>query len=266
MMYIQANGIRIHYELEGSSSAPVMTLSNSLATNLSMWEPQMEILLRSYRVLRYDTRGHGKSEVSEGPYSFEMLAADVRSLLRALGIEKTYFMGISMGGMIGQQLALESPEMLTSMILCDTSSHVPQEAWPIWDERIRIAETQGLEPLLQQTLERWFTLPFRNQHPEVIKKIGDMIRATDRRGYIGCCHAIRNLNLRDRLREIRVPTLILVGEEDLGTPVSAAQTIQEGIAGSKLVVLKSAAHLSNIEQSKRFNDAVASFLGKNAKT
>ena len=261
-MNTNANGIRIHYELDGDPSAPVITLSHSLATNLSMWEPQMEMLLRSYRVLRYDTRGHGETEAPEGPYSLEMLAADVRSLLQTLGIKKTHFMGISMGGMIGQQLGLESPEMLTTLILCDTSSRMEKESRPIWDDRIRVAQTQGMEPHVSQTLERWFTSAFRERTPEVIERVGDMIRRTSPRGYIGCSHAIRDLNLTDRIQGIRLPTLIIVGEDDPGTPVSAAQTIRDRIEGSELVILNSASHLSNIEQSGLFNDAVISFLGK----
>jgi 3-oxoadipate enol-lactonase len=259
-MHIQANGIRMHYELEGSPGAPVITLSHSLATNLSMWEPQMSMLLPSYRVLRYDTRGHGKTDVPAGPYSLEMLARDVRTLLQALGIAKTHFMGISMGGMIGQRLALDSPEILAGLILCDTSCRIPEEAWPIWDERIRIAETQGMEPHVQPTMERWFTEDFRNRNPEVMETIGAVIRSTDPRGYAGCSHAIRSLNLTDRLHRIQAPTLILVGEDDPGTPVSAAQAIKDRIEGSELVVLKSASHLSNIEQSWKFNDAVSAFL------
>lgn len=265
-MHIHANGIRIHYELEGPPSAPVITLSHSLATNLSMWESQMEMLLPSHRVLRYDTRGHGGTDVPQGPYSLELLAADVGSLLQALGIEKCDFMGISMGGMIGQQLALQSPEVIKRLILCDTSSQVPQESWPIWDERIWIAETKGMEPHVQPTLERWFTPAFRKRHPELMERIGSMIRATDPTGYVGCSLAIRNLNLTDQIHRIKAPTLIIVGEDDPGTPLSAAQTLQESIKDSQLVVLKSASHLSNIEQSRNFNDAVLSFLGRKKKS
>jgi len=246
--------------LDGAPSAPVITLSHSLATDLSMWEPQMDPLLRSYRVLRYDTRGHGETEAPAGNYSLQMLAADVKSLLQTLGIGKTHFMGISMGGMIGQQLALDSPETLTSLILCDTSSRVDKESWPIWDERIRVAQTNGMEPHVSPTLERWFTPSFRERNPEAVGKIGDMIRKTVPRGYIGCSYAIRSLDLTDRLQNIGIPTLIIVGEDDPGTPVSAARTIQERINGSKLVVIRSASHLSNIEQSGKFNEAVLSFL------
>ena len=261
-MKITANGISIHYMLEGAESAPVITLSHSLATDLTMWDPQMVSLLKSYRVLRYDTRGHGKTEAPQGPYSLELLAEDVPGLLRALGIEKTLFMGISMGGMIGQVLGLKSPDLLKGLVLCDTSSRVPDEAKPIWNERIETVQKKGMESQVDVTLERWFTPSYRKDHPEVVEKITAMIRATNAQGYIGCGHAIRDLNLTEKITAIKVPTLIIVGEDDPGTPVAASQVINEKIKGSELVILKSAAHLSNIEQTEAFNKAVLKFLGK----
>jgi 3-oxoadipate enol-lactonase len=259
-MFVKANGIDVHYQLEGSPSAPVVTLSNSLAANLSMWEPQMEPLLRSYRVLRYDTRGHGRTEAPDGPYSFDMLASDVRALLSALGIEKTHFLGISMGGMIGQKLALDAPELLHSVILCDTTSRIPPEARPVWDERIRAVQAQGMEQHILPTLERWFTPPFRKSHPEVMERFGAMIRATKPAGYVGCAHAIRDLDFSDQLQRINVPTLIITGAEDPSFPITVSEDLHRRIARSRLVVLKSAAHLPCAEQSERFNEAVLSFL------
>jgi len=225
-----------------------------------MWEPQMEALLRSYRVLRYDTRGHGQTEAPEGPYSMGMLASDVRALLHALGIEKTHFLGISMGGMIGQRLALEAPEILNTLILCDTTSRIPPEAGPIWDERIRIAIEEGMEAHVSASLERWFTPPFRKSHPEVMERFGAMIRATKPAGFVGCAHAIRGLDLTDQLQRIRIPTLIIAGADDPSFPISVAEEIQRRIEGSKLAVMKPAAHLPCAEQSRRFNDAVLTFL------
>jgi 3-oxoadipate enol-lactonase len=262
MSKIKANGISVHYTLEGSEASPVITLSHSLATDSSMWEPQMEKLLRSHRVLRYDTRGHGETDASEGPYSLDMLAEDVLGLLQALGIKKTFFMGISMGGMIGQVLALKAPSMLSGLILCDTSSRIPEEAKPLWDERIEVVQKKGMETQVEVTIERWLTPRFRKEHPDVVEKVVAMIRLTNPRGYIGCAHAIRALDLTDRLSAVKVPTLIVVGENDPGTPVSASQAIHERIKGSELAILKSAAHLSNVEQAEAFNTAVLNFLRK----
>ena len=260
-MEVHANGIRIHYELEGPDSAPLLVLSHSLATDLSMWDPQVAVLKSAYRVLRYDTRGHGGTDAPEGPYTLELLADDVKELLRVLGIPNTHFMGISMGGMIGQTLALKDPRMLRSLVLCDTSSRIPEEALPVWEERIELARKQGMDALVEPTMERWFTASYRRKPLPALDKIRGMIRATPLKGYIGCSRAIMKLNLTERLGQIAMPTLILVGEEDPGTPVAASQVIHQQIKGSELVILKSAAHLSNIEQSDAFNAAVLDFLG-----
>jgi 3-oxoadipate enol-lactonase len=261
-MQITVNGISVNYTLEGPASGPVITTSNSLASNLSMWDPQVPALASRYRILRYDTRGHGGTDAPPGPYSLEELTEDVHALLQALGIARTHFIGLSMGGMIGQIMALKYPHMLQSVVLCDTMSRVPSEAKPMWDERIHTAETRGMEPLIEPTIARWFTAPFREGRPDVIEKVRTMIRTTPPRGYAGCCHAIAALNLTERLKEIALPTLIVVGEDDPGTPVAASRVIHEQIKGSELVILKSAAHLSNLEQPEAFNQALTAFLQK----
>jgi len=261
-MNVTANGINIHCIIEGPDQAPVVTLSHSLATNLSMWDPQMEILTSQYRVLRYDTRGHGNTDAPEGPYSLKQLAEDVVGLLRALEITKTYFIGLSMGGMIGQVLALEHPEILQGLMLCDTSSRVPDEAKPVWAERIQAVEAEGMEGQVEPTMERWFTAPFRESRSAALDPVRNMIRQTKAAGYVGCCHAIQSLNLTDQISRIATPTLIIVGEDDPGTPVAAAQAIHDQIKGSELVIIKSAAHLSNMEQPEAFNQAISAFLSK----
>jgi 3-oxoadipate enol-lactonase len=261
-MKITANGISINYTLEGPASAPVVTLSHSLATNLSMWDPQIPALTPRYRVLRCDTRGHGGTDAPRGAYSLEQLAEDARALLQALGIARTHFIGLSMGGFIGQILALKYPEMLQSLVLCDTTSRVPPEAKPVWDERIRVAQAQGMEPHVEPTIGRWFTGRFPERRPDMVDRVRAMIRATKPAGYIGCCHAIAALDLTDRLQAIAVPTLVIVGEEDPGTPVAASRAIHERIKGSELVILTSASHLSNMEQTEAFNRAVTTFLAR----
>ena len=259
-MQIDANGISINYQVDGPEGAPVVTMSHSLATTLSMWDPQMAPLTEKYRVIRYETRGHGDTDAPDGPYSLEMLATDVRRMLAELGVERTHWVGLSMGGMIGQTLALTHPELFLSLSLCDTSSRIPAEAASAWDERIGVAGSDGMGALVDGTIDRWFTPPFRAARPDVVDPVRDMIRNTPSAGYIGCCHAIRDLDLTDRLSAIEIPTLIVVGEDDPGTPVAASEAIHEQIAGSELVVLKSAAHLSNLEQPDAFNEALLSFL------
>src|SRR5215831_12392056 len=182
-MKLRVNGITVNYTLEGPTTGPVVTLSNSLASNLSMWEPQLPALTSRFRVLRYDTRGHGETEASPGPYTLEQLTEDTRALLQALGITRTHFIGLSMGGMIGQLLALQHPEMLQSVVLCDTMSRVPTEAKPLWDDRIHVAEAQGMEPLVEPTLARWFTEPFRQKGSPMLNQVRTMIRTTPSRGY-----------------------------------------------------------------------------------
>ena len=261
-MKITANGISMNYTLDGPANAPVVTLSHSLATTLAMWEPQLKALTARWRVLAYDTRGHGGTDAPKGGYSLEQLADDAQALLRGLGIQRTHWVGLSMGGMIGQTLALKAPELFTSLSLCDTSSRVPREAKPVWDERIHTAETKGMEPLVELTLSRWFTAPFKERGGAVVETVRGMIRSTPPAGYIGCCQAISGLNLTDRIGAIKVPTLIIVGEEDQGTPVAASKVMHEKIHGSQLVILKSAAHLANMEQPEAFTNALTGFLGK----
>jgi len=263
-MRISANGIGMNYTLEGPTAAPVVTLSHSLATTLHMWDGQVSALAERYRVLRYDTRGHGGTDAPGGPYTLELLAEDARALFRALGIPRTHFVGLSMGGMIGQVLAIQSPELLQSLALCDTSSRVPPEARTMWEERVRVAEAQGMEPHVETTLARWFTAPFRERHPERVAPVAAMIRATKPAGFAGCCQAIKMLDLTDRIAAITTPTLIIVGAEDAGTPVAASRTIHERIRGSELVILPSASHLSNIEQQEAFNRALLGFLARQA--
>ena len=261
-MKTHANGISTNYLLEGPANAPVVTLSHSLATDFSMWEPQLAALRARYRVLQYDTRGHGGTDAPAGAYSLDLLAEDAARLLATLGIRKTHWVGLSMGGMIGQALALKNPELFASLALCDTSSRVPAEAKSAWADRIKTAETQGMEPLVDPTLGRWFTAPFRERAKDVVSRVAMMIRSTPPLGYAGCCHAISALDFTDRLPAISLPTLIIVGEEDQGTPVAASRTIHERIKGSELVIIPSAAHLSNIEQPDVFTAALNRFLSK----
>jgi 3-oxoadipate enol-lactonase len=259
-MRIKANHIQINYELSGKKGAPVMVLSHSLACSLVMWNPQMDDLSPHFQVLRYDMRGHGHSDVTPGPYTIELLAEDVIGLLDALGIDRMHFVGLSVGGMIGQSLALNHPKRLRSLALCDTSSAVPQEAQPIWQERIERTRAKGMESQVNETMERWFTPAFLKQNPPMVGLIRKQILATPVAGYLGCAEAIRKLNYLNRLSEIKLPTLIMVGEDDPGTPVSASQAIHERIPDSKLVILPSARHLSNVEQTEAFNAALLAFL------
>lgn len=259
-MKTTVNGISVNYTLEGPATAPVVTMSHSLATDNSMWDPTVPALTGRFRVLRYETRGHGQTDAPKAAYTLDQLAADALALLTSLGITRTHWVGLSMGGMIGQMLALKAPQVFASLALCDTSSRIPAEAKPMWADRIRTAETQGMAPLVEGTLSRWFTEPFRQSRKDVVDKVAAMIRSTPAAGYAGCCHAIAALDLTDRLGAIKIPTVVIVGEDDPGTPVAASKVMHERIAGSTLEILKSAAHLSNLEQPEAFNRALTGFL------
>lgn len=262
-MKIKANGIDINYEIEGNG--PWLTLSHSLACNLHMWDPQMPVLTKKFKVLRFDTRGHGQSSAPAGEYTLEQLADDLKGLLDALQIKQTHFAGLSMGGMIAQAFALKYPGVFRSMVLADTTSRRPPNAAQMWGERIQNAQTKGMGVLVQGTLERWFTEPFRNSRKDVMEKIGNDIRNTPVNGFVGCCHAISKVDYLDRLKEIKVPALVMVGDQDHGTPPEAARAIQAALPGSELKIIPSAAHLSNVEQAQVFNEAMLGFLGRVAR-
>jgi 3-oxoadipate enol-lactonase len=259
-MKVKTNGIELNCTIEGEG--PWLVMSHSLACDWGMWDEQAGALAARYKVLRYDMRGHGASDAPPGRYSFDMLAQDLHGLLQALGIARCHWVGLSMGGMIGQVYALKYPGVFQTLVLADTSSRYGPEVRPVWEDRIKTALEQGMEPLVQPTLERWFTEPYRKAHPRTMERVARMIRNTPPAGYAGCCAAIPDLDMTARLKAISCPTLILVGEQDTGTPVSAAREIHEAIAGAQLTIIPSAAHLSNIEQAEVFTSAVLAFLQK----
>lgn len=267
-MKVKANGIDIHCDIFGSG--PAILFAHSLGSDHSIWSAQKSALAGRldgppspsgrHTVIACDLRGHGQTAAPPGAYSFDLLADDALALLDALQIERASFVGISLGGMIGQALALKAPERLEKLVLADTACRYPPEAQAAWPERIRQIEAGGLEPLVVPTLERWFTAPYRAAHPELMAHIGQLIRMTPKAGYIGCCHAIAQLDFHARLPGIRVPTLVVVGEQDPGTPPSMAREIAEGIPGARLALVPAAAHLCNIEQAEVFNRLLVDFL------
>jgi len=260
-MKMHSNSIDIHYEISGSG--PWLTLSHSLACDLSMWDPQMAALTPHFTVLRFDTRGHGQSSAppeADGAYGWDRLTGDVLGLLDALNIARTHFAGLSMGGMIGQHLALGAPERVDRLVLADTSSRYPPAAIPVWDERIKLVREKGMEALVDGTLERWFTAPFRTSHPELTGRIAGLIRSTPPIGYIGCGRTIPTLDITQRLHGLTHPTLVIVGAEDAGTPPAMAREIAEALPGARLEIIPDAAHLSNIEQPETFNRLLLEFL------
>jgi 3-oxoadipate enol-lactonase len=257
---IRTRTITTHYELCGDLAGPVVMLSHSLASGSSMWDWQLAALQSRFRVLRYDTRGHGGSEVPPAPYRLDELVEDAVALLDALDIRRVHFVGLSMGGMIGQGLALDHPQRLLSLCLCSTAALMPEAAQPAIQERIDTALTEGMQALAESTLARWFTPGFLKSRPPAVERIRRQLLATPPAGYVGCIEAIRRLDYLDRLAHIRLPTLVMVGADDPGTPVSASLAIHESIPGSRLEVIGSAMHLANIEQTEIFNRTLLGFL------
>lgn len=256
----QANGISTAYALEGPADAPVIMFSTSLMCDHRMWEKQASALIPIYRVLRYDTRGHGGSESTSDEYSMDLLADDAASLLSALGIERVHFVGLSLGGFIAQALTLRHPDVIASLVLCDTACHMPPES--IWDDRIELARSKGVEPFAEIMVDRWFTERFRDASPHELEPVKAMIRGTSVDGFVGCCHAAKRMNFAPALSGITKPTLVVVGEHDPGTPVSAARVLRDGIKGSELCIIDDAAHLTNIEKPDEFNSALTNFLAR----
>lgn len=254
----RANGINIRYEVAGEG--PWLLLSHSLATDLTLWDDQMAALTPCFRVLRFDTRGHGCSSAPDMPYNFPMLTADVLGLMDALGIGQAHFVGISMGGMIAQHLALTAPERIARLVPVSTTSGYPPEAKALWAERIAAVRANGVAPLVAPTLERWFTPPYRAAHPEVMARIGDLVGATPAAGYIGCGHAIPTMDTTARLQTLRCPTLVIAGADDAGTPPAMGRKIAENIPGARFELIESASHLCNVEQTETFNRLLLDFL------
>jgi 3-oxoadipate enol-lactonase len=259
-MKAKVNGIEIHYELHGKEGAPWLVLSHSLACSGRMWDPQVEAFKDRYRILNYDMRGHGETEAPKAAYTLDMLADDVLGLMQELNIRKAIYCGLSIGGMIGQTLALRPSPPFERMVLADTTHTQPPEALKQWDDRIRIAESQGMSGLVDSTMERWFTPAFRSS--PAAQKIAKLIRATPVPGYVGCGRAIMGLNTTARLKDIRLPVLAITGEQDGAAP--GTRYIGENVPGAKFVSIPNASHIANIEQAEAFNRALAEFLSSPA--
>lgn len=257
-MKARIGDLDIHYEISGRG--PWITLSHSLAAHGGMWGPQVEALSAHFTVLNVDTRGHGQTDAPPGPYTLEQMADDAHGLLAHLGVTRTHWLGLSMGGMIGQVMALRHPEVLDRVVLADTTGQGAPNALQMWAERAQAARASGMPALVEPTLARWFTEPFRHREPALMASVGDMIARTPVEGYAGCCAAIAGVNTLEGLRALRHPALVLVGDQDQGTPPAMAQRIVEHWPGARLQVLADAAHLPNLEQAQAFNREVLGFL------
>jgi 3-oxoadipate enol-lactonase len=258
---VTVNGIDLACQSDGPDDGPVLVLSHTLATSRAMWRGQIPHFAKRYRIISYDMRGHGESAAPDYPYSLEMLGEDVVGLLDSFGIERpAIFLGISIGGMIGQALALRHPDRFRAIILSNTISRTPPEGQAMWDQRIEAIRKDGIESQVQPTLARWLSPEFRARDPETTKWVADMIRGTPVAGMIGCARAIQKLDYTGELGRITLPTLVIAGEKDPGAPVAAAQTIHQAIKGSRLAVIPNCQHQPPIEAADRFNRIAGDFL------
>ena len=260
MPSLSVNGINLNYRFDGTEGKPVLLFSNSLMSNLHMWDTQISKLESNFHILRYDSRGHGQSDAPKGDYTIDMLADDAIGLLDALGIEKAYYCGLSKGGMVGQKLATRNPERLHAAVFCATSSFMGPAN--LWQQRIDAAHAGGMESVSDGTLERWFTPSYHSTHASEIAKIREMIHATPVDGFAGCCIAIKDMDQRETIKTINLPVLVIAGAEDPGTTPAMNKLIADSIPGAEYVELPESAHFCNVQAADGFNTALADFLLK----
>jgi 3-oxoadipate enol-lactonase len=257
MPFVDLGNLRTHYALTGDKE-PVVVLSNSLGTDFSMWDPQMAELQRNFRVLRYDTRGHGRSSVTPGDYSIEQLGRDVLGLLDSLGLKCVHFCGLSMGGMIGMWLGIHAADRMDRLVLCNTAARIGTKE--IWNTRIATARNEdGMKRIAAAVTERWFTPEFRASCGDAVAKAQRMLENTPPEGYASCCAAIRDMDQSEEIARIKAPTLVVYGSHDPVIPSPESQFLTYKIPGAQEIALASA-HLSNVEQSAAFTEAVCNFL------
>lgn len=255
---IVVEGAQIFYRLDGPPDAPVLVFSNSLGTDLRMWEPQLPPLAARFRVLRYDSRGHGHSSAPPGPYTLDQLGGDLLALLDALGVRRAYLCGLSLGGMVAQWIAIHHPERVGRVVLANTAARIG--TLESWTARIEAVRAGGMPAIRDAVVARFLSERFRNAHPEVTQWLSDMVEATPPEGYLGACEALRDADLRALIPRIAVSTLIIASELDESTPPTQARELLAAIAGSELEVFAETAHLSNVEQPELFTRRVLDFL------
>lgn len=257
MTLLSIGGEDFHVRIDGPADAPVLVCSNSLSSNLTMWDPQVAALKDRYRIVRYDSRGHGRSTAPDRPYSIAELGRDALAILDALGIARAHWLGLSKGGMVGQWLATHHGHRLDKVILANTAARMgPPD---LWNTRIGMVSQGGMAATVDATVQRWFTQEFLRSPPPVVAAVREMILTTPAHGYQACCAAIRDMDQRETIRAITNPVLVIIGAQDPATTPAAGEVIATNIPGATRVVLE-AAHLSNLECPDEFTKAVAAFL------
>jgi 3-oxoadipate enol-lactonase len=258
-MQVKANGIEFNYQIDGAQDAPWLILSNSLACNLSMWDPQAAELKRAFRILRYDQRGHGETEAPAGRYTFDVLMADVIGLMDAISIPRAHFVGLSMGGATALGLAQRHPDRFDRIIICDSPCASTPATAQQWEERIVVAQEKGMQALVEPTITRWFPPETVAANPPHLDRVRTMIGTTPVSGFIGCAAALADHDFRSQVAAVTLPVLFMVGEKD-GTTPAAMRQMHEALTGSKFVQLMGAGHISNLDQPDACTRAMREFL------
>jgi 3-oxoadipate enol-lactonase len=260
---VSVSGVDIATYIDGEQNHPWIVLSNSLAADYSSWHDQLSLLAQSFRVLRYDTRGHGRNSAPEGPYTFDHLTGDVLGLMDHYGIEKANFLGLSMGGMTGLGLAIDHPSRVTRPICCDARSDAPPPFVDNWTARIASVESAGnMEPVATFNRERWFTPAFVASHPWVVDKAMKMILATSTRGYVGCARALQKLDYKRHLGRIECPTLFICGAQDAASSPAVMQEMTGLVPIAAIKLVDPGAHVCNVENPEGFNATVSEWLSR----
>ena len=254
-----AGGCRLSWTLHGPADAPALLLLDALGTTIDLWTPQIDRLASAFRVIRYDTRGHGASEAPAGPYALDRLGRDALAVLDAAGVPRAHVCGVSLGGQTALWLGLHAPERVSGLVAANTGARIGTTA--LWDQRIRDAGARGMQALVEPAIARWFTLRFRRTDPETVDRFRKMLGDCPATGYAGCCAALRDADLRADLHRIAKPTLVVTGADDHATPPAAGHHIREQVAGAELLPLD-AAHLSNVERPDAFTAGVLNFLNR----
>ena len=254
------NGIAMNYAVSGAKAGLPVVLHHPLATDLTFWDELTAVLEPDYRVIRFDARGHGRTDAPSGRYDFKTLCGDVVGLMDHVGIKQAGYVGLSMGGMVGQYLGLDHADRFSCLVLVSTSSRVPPEGRAMWAQRIADAREKGMGSQVETALGRWITAKSRAARPDLVQRFTRMIEATPVDGYAGWGGAIADLDVTDRLNTIAIPTRVIVGDEDVGTPPAAAEVIANNIPGAELIVMKGVAHQLSAEDPKTFHGHVLPFL------
>ena len=248
------SAVAVHHVVTGSEGAPVVVLSNSLGSTLSMWDAQADALAEHFRVVRYDTRGHGGSPVPPGPYDIDDLTDDVVALLDGLGVETAHFVGLSLGGMTGMRLAARHPERVDRLVVLCTGAHL--EPASAWHDRAATVRAGGSEAVAEAVVARWFTAPYLEAHPAVRASCEAVVAATPAEGYASCCEVIATMDLRADLPRISAPTLAIAGADDPATPPRHLEAIADGVQDGRLLVVAESAHLANVQQPQAVTRAI----------